>query len=55
MKSSNDWIYSVSKNIHGAWVIYGIAGIRQYYDYTKKEAIKMYKEYCTKNILSFVE
>lgn len=34
----------VEKNIHGAWVIYGDIGIRQYYYYTKKQAIQMYKE-----------
>ena len=33
----------VEKNIHGAWVIYGDIGIRQYY-YTKKQAMEMYKE-----------
>lgn len=34
----------VEKNIHGAWVVYGVLGIRQYYYYTKKEAIRLYKE-----------
>ena len=33
----------VEKNIHGAWVIYGELGIRQYYYYTKAQAIKLYR------------
>lgn len=37
-------IFLVERNIHGAWVIYGELGVRQYYDYTKKEAISRYKE-----------
>ena len=27
-------IYFMEKNIHGAWVVYGVAGIKQYYYYT---------------------
>lgn len=38
-------IYFLEKNIHGAWVIYGSEGIKQYY-YTKKDAIRKYKEDC---------
>jgi hypothetical protein len=30
----------VEKNIHGVWVVWGIIGIRQYYYYTKKEAMQ---------------
>ena len=41
--TDND-IWRVEKNIRGAWVIYGVLGIRQYYDYTKKEAIARYKQ-----------
>lgn len=26
----------VERNIHGAWVVWGDLGIRQYYGYTKK-------------------
>ena len=37
-------IYFTERNIHGAWVVYGIIGVKQYYGYTKKEAEKMYKE-----------
>ena len=37
-------IYFTEKNIHGAWVIYGMLGVRQYYFYTKKRAMEKYKE-----------
>ncbi len=37
-------IFFVEKNIHGAWVIYGALGVRQYYYYTKKEAMRLYRE-----------
>ena len=40
----NDDIYLIERNIRGAWVIYGSIGIRQYYDYTKREAKKLYLE-----------
>lgn len=33
----------VEKNVRGAWVIYGKLGIRQYYGYTKKEAMREYR------------
>lgn len=39
-------IYFVTKNIRGAWVVYGVAGIKQYYYYTKRQAIEKYKENC---------
>lgn len=32
----------VEKNIRGAWVIHGALGYKQYYYYTKKEAIAKY-------------
>lgn len=35
-------IYFMEKNIRGAWVIYGVLGVRQYYYYTKAQARKMY-------------
>lgn len=38
----SDIIYFVEKNHRGAWVIYGINGVMQYYDYTKKQAMEMY-------------
>ncbi len=34
----------IEKNIRGAWVVSGEIGIRQYYDYTKAEATKRYRE-----------
>ena len=34
----------IEKNIRGSWVIYGEIGIKQYYYYTKAQAIKLYKE-----------
>lgn len=37
-------IHFVEKNIHGAWVIYGDLGIQQYYYYTKREAMRQYRE-----------
>lgn len=37
-------IYFIEKNIHGAWVIWGKLGIRQYYYYTKREAKQRYIE-----------
>lgn len=40
----------VEKNIHGAWVVYGVLGIRQYYYYTKKEAMAMYKKECKEKV-----
>lgn len=39
-------IFFVEKNIRGAWAVYGLAGIRQYYGYTKQEAIAKYREEC---------
>lgn len=41
----------VEKNIHGAWVVWGIIGIRQYYYYTKKEAMELYKKECNNTII----
>lgn len=44
-------VYFAERNIHGAWVVYGGLGIRQYYGYTKKEALRRYKdEYHQKGI-----
>ena len=36
------YISMIYKSFQGAWVIWGVAGIRQYLFYTKKEAIKRY-------------
>lgn len=38
----------VEKNQHGAWVINGEIGIRQYYYYSRKEALQRYREECLK-------
>lgn len=43
-KITDDPIFCIEKNIHGAWVIWGVLGIRQYYYYTKKEAKERYIE-----------
>lgn len=37
-------IYFVERNIHGAWVVWGGDGIKQYYGYTKRQAIEKYKQ-----------
>lgn len=37
-------IYFSEKNVHGAWVVYGIAGVKQYYGYSRKEAERKYRE-----------
>ena len=37
-------IYFIEKNAHGAYVIYGDEGVKQYYGYTKREATKLYRE-----------
>ena len=39
-------IFFMEKNIRGAWVVYGIDGIKQYYGYTKAQARKKYIEDC---------
>ena len=39
-------VYFAERNIHGAWVVYGADGIKQYYGYTKQQAIEMYKRDC---------
>lgn len=43
-------IWFVEKNIYGAWVIYGINNVKQYYGYTKSEAIRKYKKEAQKII-----
>lgn len=45
-------IYFVKKNIHGAWVIYGRIGIKQYYGYTKKQAEKLYRNEVRQKIIT---
>lgn len=40
----------IQQNIRGAWVIYGAAGVRQYYGYTKEQAKELYLKECKKNL-----
>lgn len=43
MKRLNDNIvFFIEKNIHGAWVVYGMDGVKQYYGYSKAEAKRRY-------------
>ena len=42
MLKANDIIYMIEKNNRGAWVVYGILGVKQYYDYTKMQAREKY-------------
>lgn len=44
-------IFCVERNIHGAWVIYGALGVRQYYFYTKKQAMARYRQECRAKIV----
>ena len=49
----SDYIFYVERNIHGAWAVCGLLGIRQYYGYTKAEAMSRYIAECKRTI--FVE
>lgn len=42
----NGLIFFVEQNVRGAWVVYGLCGIKQYYGYTRKQAIEQYKADC---------
>lgn len=44
-------IYFSERNYRGAWVVYGINGVKQYYGYTKKEAERRYREEAKKVII----
>ena len=44
----------IEKNIHGAWVVHGVNGYKQYYYYTKAEAIKLYKNEAKEKVLPFI-
>lgn len=57
IKKMIDLVWMVERNIHGAWVVYGACGIKQYYYCTKTEAKRKYKEdadvfYNRKEVLS---
>lgn len=43
-------IFFIEKNIRGAWVVYGRIGVKQYYGYTKAEAVEKYKEECKRTV-----
>lgn len=45
----------VEKNIHGAWVVYGSIGLKQYYGYSKAEAVRRYKEEYKKTVITEVK
>lgn len=51
----NKDVLIVERNIRGAWVIYGSLGVRQYYGYTKAEAIRKYKEEAAGKIIREVK
>lgn len=51
MKDS-DIVYFMEKNIHGAWVVYGINNVKQYYGYSKKEARRRYIEEARQEIIT---
>lgn len=40
----NSRIFFIEQNIHGAWVVYGVIGVKQYYYCTKAEARRLYDE-----------
>ena len=40
----------VEMNVRGAWVVYGTIGIRQFYGYTKSEAIALYLSECKREV-----
>ncbi len=45
-------VHFVEKNVRGAWVVYGALGVRQYYGYTKEEALKRYNDECDKTLFT---
>ena len=38
------YISMMYKTFQGAWVIWGVAGIKQYLFYSKKDAIRLYNQ-----------
>lgn len=47
---SSRYIHLVEYNVHGAVVIYGALGVKQYYGYTKYEAMAAYRDECRRRI-----
>lgn len=48
---AKSYITFVEKNIHGAWVVYGDIGFRQYYGYSERAARRLYNEEAAKKVL----
>lgn len=36
-------VFFIDRNVHGAWVVYGSEGVKQYYGCTKEQARKQYQ------------
>lgn len=36
-------IYFMERNVHGAWVVYGINGIQQFYERAIERVVTLYK------------
>lgn len=53
-RMSRSIIDFVERNIHGAWVVWGDLGIRQYYGYTKKESMKKYRQEWRETVAPFI-
>lgn len=45
-------IFFVECNIRGAWSVWGALGVKQYYGYTKKQAIDLYLKEVDEKILT---
>ncbi len=50
MTTTRGYIYFMEKNDHGAWVVYGQIGVKQYYYFSKKEAEENYKNECRESL-----
>ena len=50
MKDTHGDIFFIETNIHGAIVIYGNLGIRQYYYYSQKTARELYLKECAEKL-----
>ena len=50
-KNMDKDVFIVEKNVRGAWVIFGALGVRQYYGYSKAEAVKKYRESVKQQIM----
>lgn len=51
----NGYVTFIELNIRGAWVVHGSIGIRQYYGYSKEDAIKKYIDECKNSIFEEVK